>query len=167
MVVTDPVLITHLPSIAAAVDLPTRPDTLSGRGPLAGVVTALDWAREAGRSGALCVASDLPFLPASLLREIVTLGLDEPSKIVLPSWVDGLEPLCAWYPVSATERLASALESGDLKLVDLIRPMPHRRIHESELAAHGDPAIMFFNVNTRTALDRANEIDASLTRSSD
>src|SRR5690606_41025664 len=96
--VTDElILIANDPEVYASVGLPMRPDLRPGLGALGGVLTALAWAREAGRPGVLAVACDMPFLSTALLARI--LAEREGVDVVVPESGGrrGVEPLCAYY----------------------------------------------------------------------
>jgi molybdopterin-guanine dinucleotide biosynthesis protein A len=159
-VVTDAVAITHFPEVAAAAGLPTRPDRVAGAGPLGGIETALLWARERSLPGALCVACDLPLVTPSLLRLIVQHGLDSGSDAAVPDGpaVGRLEPLCAWYSVSALDRVQGALGRSELSLHALLAALRVAPVERARIAACGDPDILLLNVNTPAAHARARRI---------
>ncbi|MBW3627840.1 MAG: molybdenum cofactor guanylyltransferase, partial [Gemmatimonadetes bacterium] len=148
--VTHPVLITHLQQIAEAGRLPSRPDASAGGGPLAGIDTALRWALELRLPGALCVACDLPFLPASLLREIVAEALDGEMLALAPESVApaGFEPLCAWYSTRALASIQQAVADGERRVTRVAEALSAARLPLARVAVHGDPAVIFLNVNT-------------------
>lgn len=149
-VVEYPVLITHLPAVAQACGLPSRPDTTAGSGPLAGIEASLRWAAELGLPGALCVACDLPFLPSALLRDIVREGLDTGALSVVPESgaPDGIEPLCAWYSAGTLPVIERALGRGELRVSRVVEELGARRLPLSRVALHGEPSALFLNVNT-------------------
>lgn len=130
--------------------LPCRVDHQPGLGPLGGLHTALLWGRELGLRGILCVACDLPFLPPALLRRLISLGERYPATVVAPESRGplGVEPLCAWYPVTAIGDVGRRLESGALALAELLGALEVRRLTITELAEIGDPDRIFHNVNT-------------------
>jgi molybdopterin-guanine dinucleotide biosynthesis protein A len=148
--VTHPVLITHLTEVAEAGRLPYRADASAEGGPLAGIDTALRWAAELGLPGALCVACDLPFLPATLLREIVREGLESGAMAVVPESGSpaGIEPLCAWYSTRALPVVQRALEHGERRATRVVEALAATRLSIARVATHGDPEVIFLNVNT-------------------
>ena len=149
-VVDTPVIITHLPELAARAGLPTRADAAPGAGPMGGVEAALSWAAELGLPGALCLACDLPFLPSSLLRDVALRGLEGGAAAVLPesSAAGTLEPLAAWYATSTLPELRVALRGGDRSLARLALSLGAGRLPYAEVARHGEPGTIFLNVNT-------------------
>ena len=142
--------------------LPCREDARPGRGPLGGLETALEWAAELGLGGALCLACDTPFLAPALLRAIAERGESARGRVVAPESGGplGVEPLCAWYPVDALTEIRDRLDSDRLSLAALLEAIPTDCIPADEVRAHGDPEIIFLNVNTVTDRDRAAEIMA-------
>ncbi len=156
--VDEVVLIANEPALFVDLDLPMRGDRGTGLGPLAGVDAALRWAAERGAPGALCVSCDLPFASAALLREIASRG--DPAHAVVPASPrgHGLEPLCAWYPVAALPAVERALASHDRSLRALLSTIDVERLPLEVVRRHGDPEVLFFNVNTRDDLERAQQI---------
>jgi molybdenum cofactor guanylyltransferase len=158
--VTDPVIITQLPELAALPGLPSRADVTAGAGPLAGIEAALEWAAERGLPGALCVACDMPFLSAPLLREIAREGMERGAPALVPESASraGFEPLCAWYALAALPLVRAALEAGERKLSRAVEGLNAARLPLARVAAHGDPAVLFLNVNTPAGWREAEEI---------
>lgn len=158
-VVPDPVLIANDPELYADLELPTRGDAVPGRGALSGIHRAVLWARELNRPGALCVASDMPFLHGGLIRLVLerahggalAVAPRSPSR-------HGVEPLCAWYSVAALPLIEARLESGRLALGGLLSALATERIPPEVVAGFGDPAVLFLNVNTRDELALAERI---------
>lgn len=154
-VATRVVLIANDPVVAAAAEV-SVPDLAPGHGPLGGIVTALHLAREKGLAGALCVAGDMPFVTADLLRAL----LIDPAAVVVPESTGrrSFEPLCAYWPVSAIENAAAALDAGDRAPHRLLDRHPVVRLPLARVREIGDPEILFFNLNTREDLERAERI---------
>jgi len=154
--VDETVLIANEPELFAHLHLPTAGDRAPGLGPLAGVDAALRWATARGASGALCVSCDLPFAPAGLLREIAARA--EAGRAVVPEGARGIEPLCARYPVSALGEIERLLASDDRSMRTLLAAVGTERIPADVARRFGDPEVLFFNVNTRDDLERAEGI---------
>lgn len=112
------------------------------RGPLAGILGAA--AAAAGRA-LLVLACDLPNVPAGLLARLA----GAPGDWVIPFWRRGLEPLCALYRPTALRLLAARAERGLYALHEAAEApdLDVRRISEREIAAFGDPAEIFRNLN--------------------
>lgn len=141
------------PAVAAAARLPARADRVPGRGPLAGLQVALEWAGELGHRGALAVACDMPNLEPALLRALIRRGL-EAGQAVVPQDLDGrYHPLCAWYPVSALAAVEERLQSVEPSLQALLRSLAFVAFRPDEVARFGDPEMLFHNVNTPADLE--------------
>jgi molybdopterin-guanine dinucleotide biosynthesis protein A len=114
--------------------------------PLAGIVAAL---RHAGRP-LVIVGCDFPFAPPALLRELA----DAAEPLVVPAPGGDPQPLMARWEPELLPRLETALarEEPLRRTVAALRP---RLLDDTELAAFGDPARAFFNVNTPADLRAA------------
>lgn len=157
-VTPDLVLIANEPEPYRAVGLPIRPDARQGFGVLGGILTALLWAREEGRSGALIVACDMPFLsPALLARLVVESG---GADVVVPesSGRRGVEPLCAWYGVACIPAIEAAIGRGERHVISFFDAVRVHRIPLSDVDGYGDPAVLFMNVNTPEERERAERL---------
>ena len=151
------ILIANDPRVVAAA-APGRPDDTPGLGPLGGIVTALRRAESLGFPGALCVAADMPFVSAALLR--LVLAEADPATAVVPesSGRRSFEPLCAYYPVAALPAAEAALVAGERAPHRLLERLDVRRVSLARVRTLGDPEILFFNINTREDLERAERI---------
>lgn len=127
-------------------DIPAIRDVRSERGSLVGIHTALTYA--VGRDDLLVVAWDMPFVSAELLR-LVCDGARRSRFAAVPDGPSGLEPMCAVYKPDALPFVIDALDAGDLRLTNLVGRLPsYERISLATIADVGDPARLFFNVNT-------------------
>ena len=151
----EPRLITHHPEWFPAMDLPSRPDTIPGAGPLGGIHATLAWVAEEGRQGALCVPCDAPFLPPALLRALVQHASNDSAVVPESGGRRGMEPLCAYYPVSCLPQIENHLALGRYRLMDLLEVVPVRRIPLAEVRRWGEPEHTFLNVNTPEDHQRA------------
>jgi molybdopterin-guanine dinucleotide biosynthesis protein A len=156
--VDEMVLIANEPDLFAGLGLPVRGDRLPGLGPLAGIEAALRWAAERGGAGALCVSCDLPFASAGLLRALAERG--DAAHAVVPESPrgHGIEPLCAWYPTAALPAVERALASADRSLRALLASVDTIRLPLEVVRRFGDAEVLFFNVNTRDDLERAQQL---------
>jgi molybdopterin-guanine dinucleotide biosynthesis protein A len=150
----------HLPLLVAnapeapdwRTDLRVVPDTRPGHGTLGGLLTAVTLAP----APVVCVAWDMPFVPPGFL---VALGAElENHDVAIPAsdGPRGLEPLCAGYGPATGPAMANALDRGDLRAIAFHPAVRVRVLTESEVRRFGDPARIFFNVNTSDDLVRAN-----------
>lgn len=131
-------------SPAAAVRLRTVLDAHPGTGPLGAIVTALD-ATDA--DWLFVIAGDMPHVSATLLAALAHMHERTGNDATVPVSPRGLEPLCAIYARSARPLLAGALNSGDLSMQRALQRLRAGIMPAGDVAAHGDPAILFRNIN--------------------
>ena len=154
----DPVLIANDPGAGNwSPGLAVIADREPGAGPLGGIATAL----EAAAGPVLCVAWDMPFLEAGLLREIAGRLTDADASIPESEGPRGLEPLAAAYAPSALPPIRLALAAGRRSAVSFHPGVRLARVPLAVVRSFGDPARLFFNVNTAADLARARRWAAS------
>jgi molybdenum cofactor guanylyltransferase len=118
------------------------------RGPLAGVLAGLIWARAGGAALLATAPCDTPFLPPDLVERLAK-GLTAAHTAAVASAPDGLHPLCGLWRTNLVEPLAEALAEGRHPPVrEVLRNLGGQSIDFPDTAA-------FFNVNTREDLARA------------
>ncbi|HEX8391278.1 MAG TPA: molybdopterin-guanine dinucleotide biosynthesis protein B [Longimicrobium sp.] len=141
--------------------LPVHADDAAGLGPVGGLATALRLAAEAGRAGVIVVGCDMPFIPPALVRALAERARADDVDAVVPESTGrrGMEPLCAWYSVRARALVDAMIRAGDLALHHLPERIRTARIPLGEVRAMGDPARIFFNVNTVDNLQRAEDME--------
>jgi molybdopterin-guanine dinucleotide biosynthesis protein A len=130
--------------------VPIDLDAVAEAGPLAGVLTGLE--RAGGRTG-LFLGVDLPLVPPALLAHLAELVADVDAAVPVSS--RGPEPLCAAYGATCLEAVRRCVAAGDLKMTAFWRGVRVREVGPAELAAFGDPDLIFLNVNTRGDYERA------------
>jgi molybdopterin-guanine dinucleotide biosynthesis protein A len=135
-------------------DLRVVPDVRPGLGSLGGIYTAVVEAP----APVVCVAWDMPFVSAALLRRLAGGLLEHDAYLPQSDGRRGVEPLCAGYGPACREAIAASLDQGDLRAIGF-----HARIRVgilllSEVRRSGDPDLLFFNVNTSDDLARADEL---------
>jgi molybdopterin-guanine dinucleotide biosynthesis protein MobB len=148
--VPDVVVSANEPELFADLHLPMRADEVSGLGALGGIHTALRWAAERGRSGALVVACDMPWISADLLQMIVQRAASTSADAVVPESGGrrGIEPLCAWYSVRCLPQVERMIGEGERRVHRLIDRIRADVIPVDDVRRAGDPGILFLNVNT-------------------
>ena len=135
-------------------DLRVVPDRRAGVGTLGGLWTAVLEAP----APVVCVAWDMPFVPAGLLRELAA-GLEGGGQdVCIPASGGrrGVEPLCAAYGPATGPAMAAALDRGDLRAVAFHEAVRVNVLSEDRVRRFGEPTRLFFNVNTADDLVRAN-----------
>lgn len=153
-------------------DLPARriDEPAEPRHPLCGIIAALEEAGRRGAQAAVIVACDMPLLPPALLARLAEIE----APLALPLAGGRPQPLVARYGTELLPALRAAAAPGrPVEAVAQARPVEAatparplteiamglgpRLLAEAELAAFGDPARMFHNVNTEADLRRAVE----------
>lgn len=142
-------LVANEPAPFAGLGLPVVPDPVRDRGPLAGILGALEAARAAR---VVVVACDMPYLSAAALALVADPSAWEDA--VVPFVRGRPEPLHACYGKACLEPLRLRLASAKLKVADFLADVTVRRIDEEALA-RVDPALRFlWNCNTPADLEK-------------
>ena len=148
-----PLLVANAPEAAGwKPGLRVVPDRRPGTGTLGGLWTAV----VESPAPVVCAAWDMPFVPAGLLRELAA-GLDDHDVCIPASGGRrGVEPLCAGYGPACGPAMAQALDRGDLRAIAFHEAVRVLVLREDRIGRFGEPARLFFNVNTADDLVRAN-----------
>lgn len=124
------------------------------RGPLGGIATALAHCEDdRSASAALILACDMPFMTSEFLafllqRHLHHLG--EANQLTLPLDQEGrLQPLAGSYSASCRSAVELMLKEDDLRVENLCRRVPTRRLAFAEFAGLKDADRLFVNVNSR------------------
>lgn len=97
-------------ALAGSLGLPVLHDAVGdANGPLAGVKAGLIWAEQQGAQALAVSPCDTPLLPADLYARLRDEG---GAGAALAATSDGLQPLCALWPVTALPAVRDALEGG-------------------------------------------------------
>ncbi len=137
--------------------IPVVQDETNGfLGPLAGVLSGLDWAYENGFNQIVTVAADTPFFPTTLVKTLRAALSNSGSQIALAatnkknSIRNVRHPTFGLWPVNLRGDLRNSLSLGVRKVVEWTEKHHHvEALFDIEL---GDP---FFNVNTFEDLETA------------
>ena len=139
------------PDRFAALDLPVISDSIEGfAGPLAGVLSGLDWAAAKGATHIVTAAADTPFLPADLVPRLILAAETEAKPIALARTENGRHPTFGLWPIALADDLRAALHDGVRKVVQWTDR--HGTAMADFPTGRFDP---FFNVNTPEDLDLA------------
>ena len=140
LAVADPVIIASGATLLTRANCLTVRDGTPGRGPLGGIVAAL----EASPQPLLAVvAVDMPDFDAALLRRLAALCVE--CDAVVPMSDRGPEPLHAVYATSSLPALRDALVSSDRALRIALRRL---KVRYTEAAALDAGAGFARNLNT-------------------
>jgi molybdenum cofactor guanylyltransferase len=126
-------------------------DAVPGLGPLAGVLSGLDWAAAEGCDALLTVPGDTPFIPGGLASRL------SPAPSVAVSGGRVHHAVALW-PVSCRGALAAHLQSGTRSVFGFARTLPMREVKFPSV-----PVDPFFNINTPADLDVAQSMAGLLT----
>ena len=126
-------------------------DLVPNAGGLGGIHAALHHAQTA----VLVVAWDMPFVPSGLLALLRALGDNADFAVPESGSRRGVEPLCAFYATTCLPAIDRSLAAGDLRVVGFHAQVRVARLPSDDVAAFGDPELLFMNVNTPDDLARA------------
>jgi molybdopterin-guanine dinucleotide biosynthesis protein A len=133
-------------------------DVRSERGSVVGLHTAL--ASIPADGIALVVAWDMPFVSAGLLS-LLTRRVREGASAAIPEGPTGPEAFCAAYTTACLADIGRAVARGDFRMSSIVAALPNAsRVAEAEVRSFGDPARLFFNVNTPADLETAERMTA-------
>ena len=138
----------------AAFGLPVVADVVAGfAGPLAGILTGMEWAR-ANAPDCEWLASfacDAPFLPADLVARLVATVALSGADMGCAASAGREHPVFGLWPVRLAEDLRHALVGEGIRKVDVWTARYH--LVRAEFTA--DPLDPFFNLNAPEDFDRA------------
>jgi molybdopterin-guanine dinucleotide biosynthesis protein A len=141
------------PARFATYGLPVVADSIDGfAGPLAGVLSGLDWAAAQGADWVATVATDTPFFPRDLVARLreASAGMD----LACASSGGRHHPVVGLWPVRLAEDLRHAMTVEDVRKVD--RWTARHRLGVAAFAA--EPFDPFFNANRPDDLAEATRI---------
>jgi molybdopterin-guanine dinucleotide biosynthesis protein A len=143
-------LVTNTPDLYAFLGLPMVPDVFPDGGSLGGIYSGL---RAAPGDAAFTVACDMPFLSAPVARLVLDRAGE--ADVVAPRIGEQWETLHACYGKACLAPMEWRLREGRLRITGFFEDVRVLAITEAEVAAVGDPARVFMNVNTPDELARA------------
>ena len=149
-----PIAIIGDEAAACVVGSPFLADVTPGRvGPLAGLLTALEWAEREGASWLTLAPCDAPLLPHDVFARLLTAaGSDAPAAYAVTA--EGPEPLVSVWRIDTLSAVRAAALSeypAIWSLADRLRAIPVRF----------DSADDFLNVNSPEDLARAEQLLSS------
>lgn len=145
------------PARFSAFGLPTRSDAVAGyAGPLAGILTGLEWLRDTmpGVRWLVSLASDTPMLPEDLVAGLLAAVTREQADIGCAQSGDVLHPVFGLWPVRLAADLRHALVVEDVRKVGLWM----RRYKVAQVSWPVGAVDPFFNINTPDDLAEAEGI---------
>jgi molybdenum cofactor guanylyltransferase len=126
-------------------ELPVFPDDEADRGPLQGIVTAL---QNAAADRVLVVPCDMPFITENAIRTLITYAPD--AEAVVPLSAKGWEPLFAIYSRTCLPAALAVLDSGRRRVIEFLPEVntvyiPAEKFEES----------LWFNINNPADFQKA------------
>jgi molybdopterin-guanine dinucleotide biosynthesis protein A len=134
------------PARFAAFGLPVVADAVAGfAGPLAGVLTGLDWAAAEAPAcpWVASVPGDAPFLPPDLVARLLTAIEAEGADLACAASAGQSHPVVGLWPVRLRHELRRALVDEDIRKVDRWTG----RYRLATVAFPAEPVDPFFNAN--------------------
>ncbi len=135
-------------------DLPVVPDVIEGfAGPLAGVLTGMDWVRVNAPEcpWLVTVPTDAPFVPTDLVDRLLAAVAEQDAQMACAVSGGRTHPVVGLWPVSLADDLRSAMTDEDMRKID--RWTARYTLAEVEWTT--DPVDPFFNANRPDDLDTA------------
>lgn len=132
-------------------------DTVPGfQGPLAGILTGLDWANSMSATRLLTVAADTPFFPADLAERLASV----PAQSIGVAASGGrMHPVFALWPVGLSAALREHLgRDGRRSVAAFIERRPFVTVDFPLVDLPGGKADPFFNINTPGDLAEARRL---------
>jgi len=117
--------------------LPVLPDEVPGRGPLGGILAAMDWAARNGAARVMTVSVDTPFLPVDLVERLSA----SHARASFAATADGPHATTGLWSVDLQGSLRQALDRGARKVRDWTASIGAE-------AVMFDDASAFININT-------------------
>ena len=137
--------------------LPVAADVIEGHpGPLAGVLTGMEWARVNAPDCPWVVTAptDAPFLPCDLVQRLVAAVEAEGADMACASSGGRHHPVCGLWPVRLAGELRRAMLEEDIRKVDIWTARYRLAVADWPT----DPIDPFFNANRPEDLAEAERI---------
>ena len=149
----DQVVLVGAPERCAHLGLPVLADRVAGKGPLAGMVTAL---AATAHEWNLVLACDLPYMETRALQVLLHLAATTPEvDAIVPRMEEGWprlrrgwQPLCAAYHRRCLAAFERVLDSDHPKIARAFDDLRVLELSSAELERFALSARMFKNMNT-------------------
>ncbi|RRI03919.1 molybdenum cofactor guanylyltransferase MobA [Mesorhizobium tamadayense] len=153
------------PARFAGTDLPVLADTIPGyAGPLAGILTGLEWAADNTACRSLVsAAGDTPFFPGDLVERLAAAADKQPGRIAVAVSDGRRHPTFALWPLGLGNALRHFLVEEDNRRVSAFMERHGFVLVEFPMIeAEGLRIDPFFNINTPDDLAQADRLLQSL-----
>ena len=145
------------PARFAAYGLPVVPDSVAGHaGPLAGVLTGMEWAAANAPDCPWVVTAptDAPFLPGDLVARMMAAVEAQGADMACAASGGRVHPVCGLWPVRLAADLRRAMTGEDIRKVDVWTA----RYRLATVDWPTDPVDPFFNANRPEDLAEAERL---------
>ncbi len=145
------------PARFAQFGLPVAADVVGGYpGPLAGVLTGLEWARDHAPNArwVATVATDSPFVPGDLVARLVAAVEREGADLACARSAGQLHPVFGLWPVALAPALRHAVVDEGVRKVEAWTERHRRAVVDFST----DPVDPFFNANRPEDLEEAERL---------
>jgi molybdopterin-guanine dinucleotide biosynthesis protein A len=145
------------PARFAEFGLPVAADVVEGyAGPLAGVLTGMEWARENAPdcSWIVTVPTDAPFLPPDLVQRLLEVVRRDGADMACASSGGRHHPVCGLWPIRLADELRHAMLSEEIRKVDVWTGRYRLAVADWPT----EPVDPFFNANRPEDLAEAERI---------
>ena len=147
------------PARFEAFGLPVVADVIEGQaGPLAGVLTGLEWAAEHEYEWLASFATDAPFFPEDLVARLIEAVEKEGADLACAASNGRAHPVFGLWPVALKDALRRAVVEEGMRKVD--RWTARYRLASVEFES--EPIDPFFNANRPEDIEQAEELLARL-----
>lgn len=137
------------PLVAQVFGVQSRRDVLPGLGPLGGLITALEWARDLRLKGAFILGCDMPLVDSALVGRILDYRGPRTNALVPASTGPlGMEPLCAAYSVDCLGPARELTRNGPRSMKALLDGFDFDLVPLADLGTPSETEHVFTNVNT-------------------
>ncbi|MEA2942767.1 MAG: molybdenum cofactor guanylyltransferase [Bradyrhizobium sp.] len=147
------------PARFVAFCLPVVADTVQDfRGPLAGILAALDWtaANRPDVGWILSAAADCPFLPRDLVARLQHARIEQDAQLAVAASDGQSHPVIGLWSVALREELRHALVKEDIRKIDRWTA----RYRLATVTWPATPLDPFFNANTMDDIAEAERLAA-------
>lgn len=121
-------------------------------GPLAGILTGLEWAESVNARSLVTVPADCPFLPANLVARMVEAAATKNADITIARSGDRHHPVIAMWSPALADPLRHSLVHEGIRKIDRFTEQHRTVFVDWPITDDGDP---FDNINTPDDLARA------------
>jgi molybdenum cofactor guanylyltransferase len=153
------------PARFARFGLPVAADVVEGfAGPLAGVLTGMDWARthRPDLPWVVTIATDTPFFPQDLVARLLAAAQAQGADLACAASGGRAHPVFGLWPVRLAGELRRAMVEEEIRKVDVWTA----RYRLAEVDFPTDPLDPFFNTNRPEDLAEAERLLGAVPRSS-